>query len=335
MAKRPARTVDWILREGGVEQAVPPAPRMTFDDEHWRASIERVEIDEGLRVYLTHAEIRRGVSLDAFQIVPGIWLCSKVAVKGRVTVSFADGAHFHLSPDRSLMFGPKDEQARFTQVPRQTLHLAGYMLRADRVASLCDDDMPAAIQPLIEREPDGTTIVAVTNSTSLRRIAARMLSDQFTGALRQVWLEGLTLQLFALQCMIGGATGRRAHTLTRAERAAIEEARERLLVDLRDPPGGAALAAAVGVSERRLNAGFREIFGSTVFDTLRDERLEHARLALDAEQIPLKVVAERIGYRHVTNFIRAYTARYGHAPREAARNRGREPTNQIADRSVD
>lgn len=119
------RPVEWLLREGGSEQAVPGASRMTFEDEHWRASIERVDIDAGLRVYLTRAEVRRGLSLEPVQMVPGTWLCSKVAVKGRVAVSFPDGAHFQLSPDRSMLFRPKDGKARFTPQPRQTLHLAG------------------------------------------------------------------------------------------------------------------------------------------------------------------------------------------------------------------
>jgi transcriptional regulator GlxA family with amidase domain len=91
-----------------------------------------------------------------------------------------------------------------------------------------------------------------------------------------------------------------------------------LLGDMRRPPSLGALAAAVGLSEKRLNAAFRACFGGTVFETLRNERLAHARLALKTEPIPLKQVAFRVGYNHVTNFINAFSARYGEPPRRYA-----------------
>lgn len=71
MAKRRMpQAVEWLLREGGDEQPVPASSRMTFEDEHWSASIERLDIGEGLRVFLTKAEIRRGLSLEPLQSVP-------------------------------------------------------------------------------------------------------------------------------------------------------------------------------------------------------------------------------------------------------------------------
>jgi len=97
-----------------------------------------------------------------------------------------------------------------------------------------------------------------------------------------------------------------------------KKAHARLLADLPRPPTLAALAADVGMSERRLNAGFKALFGTTVFETLRNERLEHARLVLEREALPLKLVAQRVGYRHVSNFINAFAARYGTPPRQFA-----------------
>jgi AraC-like DNA-binding protein len=78
------------------------------------------------------------------------------------------------------------------------------------------------------------------------------------------------------------------------------------------------LAVGVGLSEKRLNAGFRLLFGETVFEVLRNERLAHAQIALRSEAASLKEIAFRVGYNHVTNFITAFTARYGAPPRQYA-----------------
>jgi AraC-like DNA-binding protein len=312
--------VEWLLREGGAVQAVPASRRMSFEDDHWRATIERVEIGDGLRIYLTTAAIRRSLTLEPMQIVPGAWLCSKIAVRGRVAVTFPDRTAIRLAPERSMLFRLKEGKLLFSPSPRQTLQLTGYMLRADRVESLCDDDVPAHIRPLIAAKTQREQLVPIDTTPHLRRVAARMFSDAFTGPLRPVYLEGLALQLFAIHCAIAGGA-RTTGSLSAGERRLIEEARERLLADMTGPPTSAELAGALGMSERRLNAGFRALFGATMFETLRNERLEHARIVLESEAVPLKTVADRVGYRHVTNFISAFTARFGHPPRQLAPSR--------------
>jgi AraC-like DNA-binding protein len=318
--RRQPHAVHWLLREGGSERPVPASSLLTFNDEHWTASIERIDIGDSLRVFLTEAEIRRGLSLEPLQSVTGVWLSSKVAIRGRVAVSFSDGAHVELTPDRSMLCRPHDGKARFTPKPRQRLHLAGYMLRADRVESLCDGKVPAAIRPLIAPTTDRDLLLKIPTTAPLRRAAIKLFSNPFVGKLREVYLEGLALQMFALQSAAAGdeAKSRSNPVLSAAERKALARAHARLLADLANPPTVAELAADAGMSERRLNAGFKALFGTTVFELLRKERLEHARLVLESEALPLKLVAERVGYRHVTNFINAFAARYGTPPRQFA-----------------
>jgi AraC-like DNA-binding protein len=85
---------------------------------------------------------------------------------------------------------------------------------------------------------------------------------------------------------------------------------------MRAPPTLGDLADAVGLSEKRLNTGFRVIYGATVFETLRNHRLEHARQALEDSSVLLKEVAHRVGYNHVSNFVHAFRARYKAPPRQ-------------------
>jgi transcriptional regulator GlxA family with amidase domain len=194
------------------------------------------------------------------------------------------------------------------------------MLRADRVESLCDGNVPAAVGPLLAPTTDRDLLLKIPTTVPLRRAALRMFSNPFAGKLREVYLEGLALQLFALQSAAAGgeAKSRPGRVLSAAERKAVSRAHARLLADLANPPTVAELAADAAMSERRLNAGFKALFGATVFETLRNERLEHARLVLETEALPLKLVAERVGYRHVSNFVNAFAARYGSPPRAYA-----------------
>ncbi len=58
------------------------------------------------------------------------------------------------------------------------------------------------------------------------------------------------------------------------------------------------------------------LFGDNVFGVLRNERLAHAQIVLQSEAASLKEIAFRVCYNHVTNFINAFTARYGAPPRQ-------------------
>jgi AraC-like DNA-binding protein len=88
---------------------------------------------------------------------------------------------------------------------------------------------------------------------------------------------------------------------------------------MRCPPTLGELADAVGLSEKRLNTAFRLLFGSTVFEILRNHRLEHARQVLEEDSVALKEIAHRVGYTHVSNFIHAFRARYGTTPQQYLR----------------
>jgi AraC-like DNA-binding protein len=135
--------------------------------------------------------------------------------------------------------------------------------------------------------------------------------------MRALFIEGIVLQFLALKSASAAAGS--AALLSRGERVGLHRARDALLADMRNPPGVTELAGLAGLSEAALNQGFRRLFGGTVYEVLRDHRLDHARIALETTGIPVKQIAHGVGYNHVTNFINAFTRRYGAPPRRYAR----------------
>jgi AraC-like DNA-binding protein len=133
------------------------------------------------------------------------------------------------------------------------------------------------------------------------------------GMLRAIFMEGAALQLVALQ--IHAVGNRRIQgRLTEPVRQALADARRRLLADVANPPTLRMLATEVGRSSKALNTGFRRLYGETVFEVLRNERLELARIALESNAASIKVIAHRVGYTHVANFNAAFARRYGAPP---------------------
>jgi AraC-like DNA-binding protein len=81
----------------------------------------------------------------------------------------------------------------------------------------------------------------------------------------------------------------------------------------------------VRLGEKRLNAGFRLLFGATVFEVLRNDRQAHAQAVLEAEAVGLKEVARHVGYNPVSNFVSAFIRRYGAPPRQYVGNKASRP----------
>jgi AraC-like DNA-binding protein len=153
----------------------------------------------------------------------------------------------------------------------------------------------------------------------MRTVAASLFVPDLNGPLRTLMMEGVVIQLLALQAAAMDAGPAPQTALTPREQRKVREARTLLLSDMRDPPSLGALAQRVSLSEKKLNAGFRTQFGATVYEVLRNERLEHARLVLEQGGLSLTDVARRVGYNHASNFISAFTARYGAPPRRYLR----------------
>jgi len=67
------------------------------------------------------------------------------------------------------------------------------------------------------------------------------------------------------------------------------------------------------------------LFGTTVFETLCNERLEMARQLLQqkSESIPLKQLAYNLGYAHTNNFVSAFKRQFGVTPGQYLKGRRR------------
>ena len=320
----PRSKVEWLIRTGDVERAVAVSDRMTIEDASWRATIERFEPAEGIWVFLSSADIHREVVFDTHQHEVEPRLLSQIPVRGNARLAFADGVAVDVGATRSALFLPARRRGIFTLQPQKGLRHAGLSIAVDRVRQMFGDELPPEIESLIG-DYGATRLVEAASSLAIRRLAASLFADTLRGSLRMMFMEGVALQLLAMQAAAAAQGGRaRSRHPGRPARGVVEAAHQQLLADMADPPSLGALAAAAGISGKALNAGFRRLYGGTVFEVLRDERLEHARIALEGSDVPIKQIAHRVGYSHVSNFTAAFTRRYGVSPARYLRRRSGE-----------
>jgi AraC-like DNA-binding protein len=96
----------------------------------------------------------------------------------------------------------------------------------------------------------------------------------------------------------------------------IKHAKEYLLKNIDAPPSIKTLAKTAGLNEHQLKAGFKEIYGNTVFGYLLDHKLDHARMMMDSGKYKVNEVAFQIGYTNPSHFIAAFKKKFGITPKK-------------------
>ncbi|MBL8358259.1 MULTISPECIES: helix-turn-helix transcriptional regulator [Delftia] len=158
-------------------------------------------------------------------------------------------------------------------------------------------------------------------SATARALATQILVCPYQGPMRDLFLNAKSLELSAAvlqQCLpAAGAQGAGA-ALSRADVERLWHAREVATAHFQDPLSLAELARAVGINERKLTAGFRQLFGMSVFEHLQQHRLEQAYGLLTSGGCSVTQVALEVGYS-IAHFSTAFRRRFGIAPSELLR----------------
>lgn len=156
---------------------------------------------------------------------------------------------------------------------------------------------------------------------SKTRIAIEgLLNHTFTDTLENIFINAQTqiLLLYSMDCMLGEKeTGFSCKFLDNADdREKIIKAREVLLQHIGEPITIKALSRKVAINECYLKKGFKEIFGTTIFDFYQSQRMEHAKYLLYDKGLSVTEVSLMLGYSSISHFSTAFKKHTGIKPCE-------------------
>lgn len=98
---------------------------------------------------------------------------------------------------------------------------------------------------------------------------------------------------------------------TPTDRERIAQAAQLITADLLHTPSITELARAVGLNEKKLCYGFKEVYGNTVYGYLFEYKMQRAQQLLVAGGLTISEVAWQCGYEHLSHFSTAFKRRWG------------------------
>lgn len=104
-------------------------------------------------------------------------------------------------------------------------------------------------------------------------------------------------------------------TLTPEDIQMIREVHDTILNNLdKDLPLLKDLALHMGTNEYKLKYGFKQIYGTTIFRFLTQERLRKSKTLIQHSNLSLKEIAHMNGFKSAAHFSRAFRDKYGKTP---------------------
>ena len=219
-----------------------------------------------------------------------------------------EGPAFHIS----LSDTPFDVSHRYAA--RQTLQYLSVRLPMDAL----HETFGAELGPLAQRiAPAARHATATANGRAgkaLQALGRQIMLCPLDGPLRQLYLSGKALELTAavMDGLAGARTPAAAAPGTRQLRC-LQQARDILLQRLHAPPTLPELARLAGTNASTLSQGFRQLYGTSVFAYVRQQRLELAYRMLASGNISVADAAHACGYTD-SHFSKVFRQRYGVSP---------------------
>ncbi len=147
-----------------------------------------------------------------------------------------------------------------------------------------------------------------------------LLNHNYTGTLENIFINAQMqiLLLYSMDCMLGDKEESFVckFLTNEADREKIIKAREILLQHIGEPLTIKALSRKVAINECYLKKGFKELFGTTIFDFYQSQRMEHAKYLLYDKGLSVTEVSSLLGYSSISHFSTAFKKHTGIKPCE-------------------
>lgn len=153
-----------------------------------------------------------------------------------------------------------------------------------------------------------------------RTVLDSLMNHTYTESMENIFINAQTqmLLLYSMECMAGEGEEDFACKFleNEADREKISLAREVLIQHIGEPLTIRELSRKAAINECYLKKGFKEMYGTTIFDFFQSQRMEHAKYLLYEKGLTVTEVSASLGYSSISHFSTAFKKHTGLKPCE-------------------
>lgn len=170
---------------------------------------------------------------------------------------------------------------------------------------------------LVLEEKENRLLYKKTQMTIPMESAARQIFNcRYKGAIKKLFLKSKALELISHFMALEFTNNLdKDLTISLDDKKKIETAKNILIENMENPLPLSMLSKKAGISESKLTRGFRKVYNTSVFEYLRNHRMEKAKILLESGEMNITQISYIIGYSSPSHFTRVFTKYYGLNPR--------------------
>lgn len=172
---------------------------------------------------------------------------------------------------------------------------------------------------------EGEPCVVAPLTSRARLVVEQIQNCPFQGIARALSMEARCLDLIVEMIQsLSPAPASSLRRLSSQDQERIHAAAELLRQSLENPPTLVELANRVSLSESKLKSGFHQVFGTTTFGYLRQQRLEQACLLLKRGDCSILDASQMVGISNPSHFASIFKQQFGMNPKQFQLNATRQ-----------
>ncbi|WP_448601878.1 helix-turn-helix transcriptional regulator [Thermoleptolyngbya sp.] len=186
------------------------------------------------------------------------------------------------------------------------------------------DLLPPELSHLIKPLDNPYYTQISTTTAAMQTVIQQILHCPFQGLTQRMYLESKVWELMALElAQTSDRSADRSKPLKPEDIERVHYAKDVLVSRLSNPPSLMELARLVNINDCKLKAGFRQVFGTTVFGYLHNCRMERSRQLLESGEMSVAQAAQSVGFANRSHFAIAFRKKFGVNPSIYRRTRSR------------
>ncbi len=298
-------------------------PKFDISEKLRRGFSDIVELRQGLKLIINKYNLKKNIRVSFTLDEPPIEFACCLSGSARSTIESSTGQTEQISiesGDVAMFYFPHSkgviELSGTEPVKILSLHISPEFL--DSFVEGDYDGLPDKLARLIRGEKDLFFIRKNSMTPSMQVALRQIFETPLKGPARRIHLESKALELITLELsgLIEDLGQSSVYTLRPEEKERIAEVREIIMREIAQLPSLFELASRAGMSHSKLNYGFRQMYGSTVFGFMREYRLELSRRLLDEGRLSVTEIAYEAGWSSPSHFSRQFRSRYGVTPKK-------------------
>ncbi|WP_027372686.1 helix-turn-helix transcriptional regulator [Chryseobacterium sp. UNC8MFCol] len=151
-------------------------------------------------------------------------------------------------------------------------------------------------------------------SIEMYQILTDIMHCNRKGTFKRIYLEAKITELLLLQLEQFFSTKDSISTVSKRNEEKIHAVRDYIMANLSKNCTLTDLAHQVGTNEFTLKKGFKELFGTTVFNFWNDLKMEEAKKLLISGELNVNEISDRMGYKNPRHFSTAFKRKYNIIP---------------------